>query len=74
MAKINAYGAREVARCTSGRAELRRLWVMTSDGRILVRYTSPGTEFSLMSRGVDPARRNENGLRAYITALRQTPD
>jgi len=69
MAKINAYGAHEIARCHSGQAELRRLWVLTSDGRILTRFTSPATEFTLHRRHMPAPKRNDAGLREYVTAL-----
>lgn len=72
MAKISAYGAREVARCYTGQAELRRLWVMTSDGRVLTRYVSPGTEFTLNRRSVPAPRRNVAYLREYAEELGNT--
>ncbi len=74
MAKISAYGAREVARCHTGQAELRRLWVMTSDGRILTRFVNPGTDFTLQRRWVPTPKRNLAYLREYVTALGNKPE
>jgi hypothetical protein len=74
MAKISAYGAREVARCYTGRSIERRLWVMTSDGRILSRFTNPATEFYLVTRGVESFKRSIHGLREYVTALGNVPE
>jgi len=79
MAVINAWGAHEAARVTCDRVvtskgaelEVNRLFVMTSDGRILTRdldtpLNSQG--YQLAERDVPGSARGVPGLLAYVRA------
>jgi hypothetical protein len=53
MAKIGANSAKEVARITAKHGIYTRLYVLTSDGRVLSRYTKPHTtNFVILYRNV----------------------
>ena len=82
MAVINAYGAHEVARVICDRVtsskgvelEVNRLFVMTSDGRILTRDldspADPRCPYRITERGVPDSVLNVPGLLAYVRAQR----
>jgi hypothetical protein len=68
MAKINARGAREVARFTVASGNTRQLFVLTSDGRVLHRYTGElSTGYSIYGRIRDEQKRNSAFLRDLLT-------
>ena len=80
MAVINAYGAHEVARVACDRVvtskgaelEINRLFVMTSDGRILTRdldtpLNSQG--YHVAERGVPESALGVPGLLAYVRTM-----
>jgi len=53
MAKISAHGAEEAARITTRHGMYTRLFALTSDGRVLARYTKPhATNFIILYRNV----------------------
>jgi hypothetical protein len=53
MARINAHKATEVARITATFGRNTRLFIMTSDGRVLTRFTKPsGTNYNLLYRNL----------------------
>jgi hypothetical protein len=69
MAKISARGATEVARLrvTNGAGKFPRLFVMTSDGRILTRLTGElGTGYTVATIVQSARNRNESYLRGYV--------
>ena len=69
MASITAHGAHEVARCiaVSRRFGAERLFVMTSDGRILTRLNDVMLhEFRVDRRYVPPTMRTMAGLTEIV--------
>lgn len=71
MAKISAYGETEVARveATTNKGNHRYVYVMTSGGRILVKYIGIGGEpYTLFRNHIRPQDRNEGFLCTLLEA------
>jgi hypothetical protein len=68
MAKISAYGETEVARRNvTTRAGHAKIYVMTSGGRVLTRYTGEaGTGYTLRGRVKDAKKRTAEFLEQVI--------
>jgi len=64
MAKISAYGATEVARIrVRTTADREKIYVMTSDGRVLTRYAGEtGSTYTLRGRTKKPESINREFL------------
>lgn len=81
MAIIGAHGAHEIARATCDRVitskgvelEVNRLFVMTSDGRILTRDLdgphTPSSPYRVAERGLPDSALGIPGLLAYVRAM-----
>lgn len=74
MAKISAYGETEVARFSvTTAAGHSKIYVMTSGGRVLTRYTGEaGTGYTVRGKVRDTTKRNADFLRKVIEQDRCT--
>jgi hypothetical protein len=71
MAKISAYGEHEVARveATTNKGNHRYVYVMTSGGRVLVKYLGLANEpYTLFRNHINPQDRNEAFLCTLLEA------
>lgn len=70
MASITANGATEICRVRAKNPKGHPyIYVMTSDGRILVQWDHPHQTFSLFRKDIPEDRRNERTLFGILTIL-----
>ena len=71
MAKISANGAHEVARIKATfSGNHTRIFVITSDGRVLGRWTGDlNSGYVVILRNIPPECRNSDNLRHYVKIL-----
>jgi hypothetical protein len=71
MAKIGANGAVELARATCKDMKGNPyIYVLTSDGRVLVKWEHPHQEFSIYRNNVPEEFRTRRNLVSILTTLR----